>query len=68
LKLKDFQRAEEYIKYAQHLKDRLGDLNQMEYLDQLIFNIKNQKEKFSFENKNISNWRILTPYYCYQNK
>jgi tetratricopeptide (TPR) repeat protein len=43
--LKDFQRAEEYIIYAQNLKDQLGDLNQMKYLDELIFDIKNHKEK-----------------------
>jgi len=45
LKLKDFQRAEEYIIYAQNLKDQLGDLNQMKYLDELIMDIKNHKEK-----------------------
>ncbi|CAF2742055.1 unnamed protein product [Rotaria sp. Silwood2] len=105
--LKDFQRSEEYIIYAQNLKDQLGDLNQMKYLDELICNIKNHKEKIfqnnispyvqyeeeylnkinqqwissimeenknkdinlenqfleQLNNKNIQNWRILTPYY-----
>ncbi|CAF3438699.1 unnamed protein product [Rotaria socialis] len=48
--LKDFQRAEEYIVYAQNLKDQLGDLNQMKYLDELLLNIKNHKEKIFQEN------------------
>ncbi|CAF1007480.1 unnamed protein product [Rotaria sordida] len=105
--LKDFQHSEEYIIYAQNLKDQLGDLNQMKYLDNLICNIKNHKENIfqnhispfvqyeneylnkinqqwissimennqnkeinlekeffeQFNNKNIQNWRILTPYY-----
>ena len=46
-KLKDFQRAEEYIKYGQNLKDRLGDLNQMKYLDEFLSDIQNQKDKLS---------------------
>jgi tetratricopeptide (TPR) repeat protein len=54
-KLKDFQRAEEYIKYAQILKDRLGDLNQMKYLDEFLLDIKNYKEKFSqFDDENLN--------------
>ncbi|CAF1655211.1 unnamed protein product [Rotaria magnacalcarata] len=48
--LNDFQRAEEYIVYAQNLKDQLGDLNQMKYLDELLLNIKSHKEKIFQEN------------------
>ncbi len=43
-KLKDFQRAEEYIKYARNLKDQLGDFNQMKELDKFLFEIKNYQE------------------------
>lgn len=107
IELKDFQQAEEYIIYAQNLKDQYGDINQMKYLDELILNIKNEKDKIfkenlssyvqfeekflnklndkwisstmeltehkeiyfenqfieQYKNKNISNWRILKPYY-----
>jgi tetratricopeptide (TPR) repeat protein len=51
LKLKDVQRAEEYIIYAQNLKDQLGDLNQMKYLDDLLNDIKNHKENISSFNQ-----------------
>ncbi|CAF1042342.1 unnamed protein product [Adineta steineri] len=48
--LKDFQHAEEYIIYAQNLKDQLGDLDQMKYLDEFLIDIKNHKKKI-FEEK-----------------
>ncbi len=87
-KLKDFQRAKDYIQYAQNLKDQLGDLNQMKYFDEFLLDIKNPKEKISsimknfnqqwisstmqnkleqIENKNLSHWRILTPYHHLSN-
>jgi tetratricopeptide (TPR) repeat protein len=90
-KLNDFQHAEEYISYAENLKDQLDDLDQMKYFDELIIDMKNSKEKIfsliqfktkdlnqqwislimqenenkqqQINNKNISNWRILTPYH-----
>jgi len=43
--LKDFQRAEEYISYVQNFKNQLNDLNQIKYLDKLIIDIKDSKEK-----------------------
>lgn len=66
--LKDLQHAEEYFLYAQNLKDKLIDSNQIKYLDELINNIKNSKKQISSliqnkTNEKISNWRILTPYY-----
>ncbi|UJR31869.1 hypothetical protein I4U23_019343 [Adineta vaga] len=76
--LKDFPRAEEYIIYAQNLKDQLGDLNQMKYLDEILYDIRNQKENIfkdqnslssqyelieQINNTNVYNYRILTPYY-----
>ncbi|CAF0877752.1 unnamed protein product [Adineta ricciae] len=77
--LKDFPRAEEYLIYAQSLKDQLGDLNQMKYLDELLSVIKNHKKNIflsqtsSFgqlndsleerSERNLYNYRILTPYH-----
>jgi tetratricopeptide (TPR) repeat protein len=91
-KLKDFQRAKDYLQYARNLKDQLGDLNQLNYFDEFLSDIQNHQEKISLtikdfnsqwisssmendenkqnlideikiENKNLSHWRILTPYY-----
>ncbi|CAF0937338.1 unnamed protein product [Didymodactylos carnosus] len=44
LKSSDFQRAEEYIIYALSLKDQLGDLENMEHLDELLLEIKKLKK------------------------
>ncbi|CAF3707789.1 unnamed protein product [Rotaria sp. Silwood1] len=58
--LKDFQRSKEYIIYAQNLKDKLGDLNQMKYLNDLICHINNHKENI-FQNN-------ISLYVQYENK
>lgn len=58
LQLKDFQRAEEYMKYAQNLKDQLGDLTEREDFQGILSEVS----KHSTET-NISPWRILTPYH-----
>ncbi|CAF1051525.1 unnamed protein product [Adineta ricciae] len=79
LQLKDFPRAKEYLVYAQSVKDQLGDLNQMKYLDELLSVIENHKKNIflnqtspfvqlndSLEErseKNLYSYRILTPYH-----
>lgn len=71
LKLKDFQRAQEYLTYARNAKDLLGDLNQIKYLDDLLNHLKSKTIDFNQQwlstvinqSKEHIHWRLLTPYY-----
>ena len=45
--LKDFSRAEEYVNYAQSVKDQLGDLGEMKSLDDFLADIRKHREKLS---------------------
>ena len=56
LQLKDSQRAEEFVKYAQNLQDQLGDLTGMKDFEEMTLSS-------NFSEKNPSHWRILTPYH-----
>lgn len=75
LKLKDFQRSQEYLAYARNSKDLLGDLNQIKYLDDLLNHLKSSSKTptNNFNQQWISSiidqsneqthWRLLIPYY-----